>query len=166
MLQGYIMHAGKIVLALAVVLVVAHAAEPQAAQPQRAAPTPFGTLNGLYQKWSGSPLVIHGFSECSWAVLLLLLLQVWAFSWCSQAQPINAITCRTLLFTAACTICHCCAVPSLHLAAAGAIQTSTGGKGLLISGAQLTPSTTAGALVGPATAVTGSAKYIGLSFDR
>jgi hypothetical protein len=63
------MQAGKVVLALAVVLAVAHAAEPQAAQPQKAAPTPFGTLNGLYQKWSGSPLAVHGFrkyNQSSW----------------------------------------------------------------------------------------------------
>jgi hypothetical protein len=94
------MHASKIVLALALVLVVAHAAEPQAAQPQRAAPTPFGTLNGLYQKWSGSPLAIHGFSGCPLAVLLLLLLllQLLAFMSCSYAvaqQPVpEAVVCN------------------------------------------------------------------------
>uniref|UniRef100_A0A383W2E8 Phosphatidate cytidylyltransferase, mitochondrial n=1 Tax=Tetradesmus obliquus TaxID=3088 RepID=A0A383W2E8_TETOB len=107
--QDYKMQAGKVALVLAVVLAVAHAAEPQAAQPQKAAPTPFGTLNGLYQKWSGSPLAVHGFR---------------------------------------------------------AIQNSKGGKGLLISGAQLTASTSTSALVGPATAAHGHAKYTGLTFNK
>jgi hypothetical protein len=113
MLQGYIMQAGKIGLALAVVLVVAHAAEPQAAQPQRAAPTPFGTLNGLYQKWSGSPLAIHGFSECPMAVLLLLLLLLLCFGHpCAVTlQPNSANTCGALLavqYPAACIVLRMC----------------------------------------------------------
>jgi hypothetical protein len=51
--------------------------------------------------------------------------------------------------------------------AAGAVQTSKGGKGLLISGAQLTaPANGSTALVGPATAANGHAKYTGLTFNK
>lgn len=60
----------------------------------------------------------------------------------------------------------CVLAYAMHVAAAGAIQNSKGGKGLLISGAQLTASTSTSALVGPATAAHGHAKYTGLTFNK